>query len=92
MQYGTAKYRINRDIGQCDSVVSLHRVIGEWTERLDQIDQPWAKLGDLYDLTELPVFGGEVPEDTSGVWSWDKRNLLVGAGDLTVVARDIDEE
>ena len=26
---------------------------------------------------ELPTFGGEAPENTDDVWSWDKARLLV---------------
>lgn len=42
------------------------------------------------DWTDLPVFGGEEPRDTSGIWSWDQTRLLVGtcAGDLRIVDRD----
>jgi hypothetical protein len=32
-----------------------------------------------YDATSLPTFGGSAPNDTSGVWSWDEKSLLVGA-------------
>ena len=43
-----------------------------------------------YDWTKLPSFGGEEPEDTTGVWSWDEKNVLVGesAYDLEIVSRD----
>lgn len=42
------------------------------------------------DLTDsLPTFGGEEPEDTNEVWSWDKCYLLVGTcvGDLSITRR-----
>jgi hypothetical protein len=29
---------------------------------------------------ELPTFGGAEPTDTSGIWSWDADQLLVGDG------------
>jgi hypothetical protein len=36
-----------------------------------------------YDATELPVFGGDAPEETSWpIRSWDTNNLLVGAGNV----------
>ena len=37
--------------------------------------------------TSLPNFGGEEPEDTTHVWSWDETHLLVGtcADDLRLV-------
>lgn len=40
-------------------------------------------------MTELPTYGGQEPRDTSGVWSWDEKSLLVGRGDgdMTIVSR-----
>jgi hypothetical protein len=40
-------------------------------------------------LSMMPTFGGEEPEDTSEVWSWDEYNLLIGCGvdDLKIVPR-----
>jgi len=40
--------------------------------------------------TDLPTFGGDEPDDTAGVWSWDAERLLVGtcADDLTIYTRD----
>lgn len=32
------------------------------------------------DLCALPTFGGDEPNDTAGVWSWDAKRLLVGEG------------
>jgi hypothetical protein len=41
------------------------------------------------DWTSLPVFGGDDPQDTQGVWSWDATRLLVGScsSDLRIVPR-----
>lgn len=38
--------------------------------------------------TELPTYGGQ-PVDAYGVWSWDRKRLLVGrdADDLRIVDR-----
>lgn len=30
-----------------------------------------------FDFSELPSFGGEVPKDTCGIFSWDENRLLV---------------
>ncbi len=40
-------------------------------------------------VSECPSFGGDEPEDTAGVWSWDETHLLVGEGwgGLEIVAR-----
>lgn len=42
------------------------------------------------DWSSLPVFGGDEPSDTWGVWSWDERFLLVGscADDLRMEPRE----
>jgi len=40
-------------------------------------------------LDDLPTFGGDEPDDTVGVWSWDAKRLLVGTclADLEIVDR-----
>lgn len=40
-------------------------------------------------MCSLPFFGGQEPEYTLGVWSWDEENLLIGEGwtDLMIVNR-----
>ena len=40
------------------------------------------------DLTSLPTFGGVEPDETIGIWSWDKDNLLIGDGDFEIVSRE----
>jgi hypothetical protein len=45
--------------------------------------------GSLVIWEEMPLFGGEEPSNTIGVWSWDATRLLVGEGyDWRIVARD----
>jgi len=29
-------------------------------------------------MSDLPTFGGDMPSDTTHVWSWDEDSLLVG--------------
>lgn len=31
------------------------------------------------DMTSLPTFGGDEPQDTQGIWSWDETRWIVGA-------------
>jgi hypothetical protein len=49
--------------------------------------------GDCDTMDRLPTFGGDEPEDTARVWSWDEKRLLVGtcADDFEVVYREISE-
>lgn len=44
--------------------------------------------GDQY-RTNLPTFGGDAPDDTEGVWSWNETHLIVGTcvSDLEIVER-----
>lgn len=59
----------------------------------------FATLKDLFDAIksgtqelheDLPTFGGDWPNDTREVWSWDKRSLIVGrcVDELQIVPRD----
>jgi hypothetical protein len=38
------------------------------------------RVDTIVDVSSLPVFGGEEPNNTIGVWSWDEARLLVGEG------------
>ena len=44
---------------------------------------------DEIDWSMLPTFGGEEPDSTRGVWSWDTESLIVGtcADDIKIVNR-----
>lgn len=35
--------------------------------------------GDV-DFTDLPLFGGEEPNDTGGIWSWNNTHVLIQGG------------
>ncbi|MEL6345857.1 MAG: hypothetical protein AAFV53_22290 [Myxococcota bacterium] len=42
------------------------------------------------DWTDIPQFGGDEPDDTVGVWSWDDERFLVGeAWEVEIVDREI---
>ncbi len=66
----------------------------EWEDH--RATPPWngARMnwGEL-DMTSLPTFGGMVPVETSGIWSWDSTRLLVGVGvdDLKIIDRKGEE-
>lgn len=48
----------------------------------------------LGDWTSLPTFGGEEPDVTTGVWSWDHTHMIVGtcADDVEIVSRAADHD
>lgn len=41
-------------------------------------------------MSRLPTFGGDAPENTSAVWSWDEGRVLIGvsAGTIRIVTRE----
>ncbi|MHA1572839.1 MAG: hypothetical protein ACTSX8_02495 [Alphaproteobacteria bacterium] len=55
------------------------------TELMDAVVDGRVELTD-----DMPSFGGEEPDCTAEVWSWDATHLLVGthAGDLAIVTRE----
>lgn len=38
------------------------------------------RVDEMIDVTTLPTYGGEVPSDTTGIWSWDTERVLTGEG------------
>ena len=38
------------------------------------------RLEDVVDLTDLPTFGGDAPDNTVDIWSWDADRLLIIGG------------
>tara|TARA_R110000751_G_scaffold131171_1_gene233322 strand:- start:285 stop:602 length:318 start_codon:yes stop_codon:yes gene_type:complete len=40
-------------------------------------------------MSDLPTFGGDMPSDTTHVWSWDEERLLIGtcSEDYEIVTR-----
>ena len=45
-------------------------------------------LGDIIRLDSLPTFGGEEPEDTTGIFSWNATHLLMYDNGWIVVERE----
>jgi hypothetical protein len=43
-----------------------------------------------FDDGTLPTFGGEEPDDTCGVWSWDADRVIVGncAANIEIISRE----
>ena len=40
-------------------------------------------------MSDLPTFGGDIPSDTTHIWSWDEDRLLIGtcSEDYEIVTR-----
>lgn len=44
---------------------------------------------EIDDMTSLPTFGGDEPDDTTAIWSWDAESLLIGeSSPFEIVSRD----
>lgn len=59
-------------------------MIATLTELMDAVVAGRIELTD-----DMPDFGGDEPDCTAGVWSWDETHLLVGdcASELELVTR-----
>jgi hypothetical protein len=45
-------------------------------------------IGDLYSQEDLKTFGGDAPENTEGVWSYDEKRVLYAHGTFTISERE----
>ncbi|WP_026332133.1 hypothetical protein [Thioalkalivibrio sp. ALE16] len=55
---------------------SLDSLVEALSERFDSTSERFQERG----LVDLPNYGGDEPEDTQGIWSWDETRLLIGEG------------
>ena len=54
----------------------------------DLLDQIRAGQWDDYEWSDMPTFGGDMPEETIECWSWDADSVLVGVGrDILILPR-----
>jgi hypothetical protein len=47
---------------------------------LNELQDAHGSVDDYIDTTSLPVFGGEEPASTRGIFSWDEENFLTDDG------------
>ncbi|AMC34743.1 hypothetical protein VN23_09040 [Janthinobacterium sp. B9-8] len=68
------------------------KTLQELLSFLNNFDGDFQEAG--IDTTSLPTFGGDEPESTLGIFSWDEKYLLVPASGngFKLVAREIEEE
>lgn len=70
-----------RMVAEAYSLESLEAALEAIAEFCDQAiagDRFADSDADWVDYSSLPNYGGEEPDDTSCVWSWDETRLLVG--------------
>ena len=84
---------------QVDDVISFvdFQELATSYEKIKDLDDLFNKM--MYDhpavmdkgswSTDLPNFGGERPDDTDGIWSWDEKRMIVGTcnNDLQIIER-----
>lgn len=56
--------------------IAAAKNLDELLEVLSSYDDDEVKLDEIANLAGLPTFGGDEPENTDGIWSWDADNLL----------------
>lgn len=88
---GTLGYWVANCDLSADTVAAYCRVMHHDCADLDQLADDIYAARRLLDAdgSGLQTFGGEQPDDTSGVWSWDATRLLVGDGwdEMDIVER-----
>ncbi len=77
---------MNAQISKTNTLNELTELLNRF-ESLDSDDdqQEYKNI----DLSNLPVFGGEEPDDTEGVYSWDEENVMIpGNSGWEIVSRE----
>lgn len=67
-------------VDNCQSLDELSDVLAELEKewRAESVDCFHDYLGELgVQVHDFPVFGGDEPEETVGIWSWDEERLMV---------------
>ena len=78
------------------SEIEHHRGAIKWLKKVSPVGlhsleelYEWMKTVDYKEWENLPSFGGDAPDDTIGVRSWDHDHLIIGScyRDLEIVTR-----
>ena len=70
----------NEKVLAAKSLIELCETLNGY--KRDENDDYSNGLSDATDLTDLPLFGGDEPSDTDGIFSWDKNNLLIDNSEI----------
>ena len=86
--YESGAIELVLDVNRAESLIQLHAILSQIDvfnidkEETDKI---------IVDYSALPTFGGEESEDTTGIYSWDKDELLTnrdgGSGQWIIEGR-----
>ena len=72
--------------------IETARNLDELTSRLNYHNKEGINFKEIgVDLTSLPTFGGDDPEDTEDIWSWDDTRLMV-TGDSVDLFQIVDRK
>ncbi len=69
-----------RDPHAAGDLTALCEILNEWANAIAYDDEITDYPGDL---TSLPTFGGNEPQDTTEVWSWNETHMLVDGPQIT---------
>lgn len=75
---------IENDVKNAKSLVALRDALEAASDFAKAYD---LFLGDIYEPEHLPTFGGEMPPNGDGIWSYDEAHVLYGWGSWTIVGR-----
>lgn len=68
--------RVEEAIDVIESATSLDELADALNELVDpDVAQ---EVGNYFERWDYPTFGGDEPDDTFGVWSWDEDRMLIG--------------
>ena len=79
------KHTANEMITTANDLDELLTALQDITEALEGSIE---RLDELADLANLPTYGGEVPGDTEGIYSWDSGRVLWGDAGWYIADRE----
>jgi len=86
--YESGAIELVLDVNRAESLIQLHAILNQ-IEVFNLDKEETDKI--IVDYSALPNFGGEEPEDTTGIFSWDNVDLLTnrdgGAGSWIIEGR-----
>ena len=86
--YESGAIELVLDVNRAESLIQLHAILNQ----IDVYNMDKQEPEEIVvEYSDLPTFGGEEPEDTTGIFSWDKVDLLTnrdgGSGQWIIEGR-----
>ena len=86
--YESGAIELVLDVNRAESLIQLHAILNQ----IDVYNMDKQEPEEIVvEYSDLPTFGGDEPEDTTGIYSWDKDELLTnrdgGSGQWIIEGR-----